>query len=381
MTTATDIIAPTVTSIDYSNSINSTTNADSLTYRVTFSEAVLNVNKTDFTVTGSTATITKVSAVSGTTAYDVTISGGNLSSYNGSVTLGFNTSSNGGEDEGESNLSQNITDKAHNQLTNITPSGTNHVTYTVDNTAPTVTINHLPGAANFDQGFSVTSGAVVSLTDGLLTNFTKSTANGIDSYSANANAFTGTEANHVKVNASLTDLAGNIGSANLTLAAIDTTAPIVIINHLPGAANFDQGFSVTSGAVVSLTDSLLTNFTKSTANGIDNYSANANAFTGTEVNHVKVNASLTDLAGNTGLATQLTLANIDTTITPPTILQSGAAHVDHLGHVLVDLTLDDKNTDLNPLLTTVTVTDGTKSINATLSGSLKWPPLSRQIML
>jgi len=205
------------------------------------------------------------------------------------------------------------------------------------------------------------------LTDSLLTNFTKSTANGIDSYSANANAFTGTEV--VKVNASLTDLAGNIGSANLTLAAIDTTAPTVTINHLPGAVNFDQGFSVTSGAVVSLTDSLLTNFTKSTANGIDNYSANANAFTGTEVNHVKVNASLTDLAGNTGLATQLTLANIDTTITPPTILQSGAAHVDHLGHVLVDLTLDDKNTDLNPLLTTVTVTDGTKSINATLSGS------------
>src|SRR5438128_2472099 len=53
----------------------SSTNADSLVFRATFSEAVTAVDTADFAVNGTTtATVTNVSTVS-TSVYDVTVSG------------------------------------------------------------------------------------------------------------------------------------------------------------------------------------------------------------------------------------------------------------------------------------------------------------------
>ncbi|WP_425994501.1 Ig-like domain-containing protein [Afipia sp. DC4300-2b1] len=125
-TYAVDTVAPTVTSIVTQTPSVSTTNADSLIFRVAFSEAVSGVDATDFTVSGTTAGIS-VAAVAGSggTQYDVTVSGGNLANLNGAVSLAFA----GG---------QNITDAAGNALVNTTPTGTDNHTYTVDNTAPTV---------------------------------------------------------------------------------------------------------------------------------------------------------------------------------------------------------------------------------------------------
>ena len=60
-----------------------------------------------------------------TAQYIVTVSGGNLDGANGEVGLTFASG-------------QNIADTVGNALTNTTPSGVNE-TYTVDNTAPTVT--------------------------------------------------------------------------------------------------------------------------------------------------------------------------------------------------------------------------------------------------
>ena len=83
------VIGPTVTSILRQSPTALRTNADTLTWRVTFSEAVVNVDVADFVVSGTTATLA-VSAVSGVTgAYDVTASGGDLASFNGRVTLSF----------------------------------------------------------------------------------------------------------------------------------------------------------------------------------------------------------------------------------------------------------------------------------------------------
>src|SRR5262249_41758717 len=63
------------------------TNADTLVFRVTFSEAVTNVNTADFAVTGgTTATATNVAFVS-PGVYDVTVSGSNLANFNGTVGL------------------------------------------------------------------------------------------------------------------------------------------------------------------------------------------------------------------------------------------------------------------------------------------------------
>ena len=113
-----DTIAPSLLSFTRQSPAATTTNADTLTLRATFSEAVTNIDINDFVATGTTATPTAVSTVSAS-VYDVTISGGDLPSLNGSVGLNLN-------------LSQNITDLATNSL----PAGEPPVdeTYTVNNT-------------------------------------------------------------------------------------------------------------------------------------------------------------------------------------------------------------------------------------------------------
>lgn len=69
----------------------STTDADSLVFRVTFSEDVIAVDTDDFSVSGSgTLTTATVTGVSGSgSVYDVTISGGDLADFNGTVALNF----------------------------------------------------------------------------------------------------------------------------------------------------------------------------------------------------------------------------------------------------------------------------------------------------
>ena len=128
---ASDITAPRVVSIVRNTPNASPTNADSLTWRVTFNEDVQYVDAADFTRSGTTGTLS-VGTVSATT-YDVTLSGGDMAELNATVTLGFA----GG---------QNIVDLAGNALTNTTPSGTNTPTFVVQNDtiAPTLTISDLP---------------------------------------------------------------------------------------------------------------------------------------------------------------------------------------------------------------------------------------------
>ena len=121
---ATDTTAPTVTSITPHDPTSSPTNSDSLTWRVTFSEAVSNVDSADFVITGTTATLTVTAVTSMTGVYDVTASGGNLASVNGTVTLAFAAD-------------QNIVDPSDNTLTATTPTGANDPTFELDNTVPT----------------------------------------------------------------------------------------------------------------------------------------------------------------------------------------------------------------------------------------------------
>ena len=118
-----DNTAPTVTSITRQMPTTAMTDADSLTWRVTFDDAMQHVNAADFQVSGTTATITAVSPVTGseTTAYDVTATGGNLAGLNATVTLSFANT-------------HNIEDEAGNRLASTTPtSGTNDNTFEVSN--------------------------------------------------------------------------------------------------------------------------------------------------------------------------------------------------------------------------------------------------------
>ncbi len=122
--TPTDTTAPQITSITRQTPSALRTNADTLKWRVTFNEAVQNVDAADFSVDGTTATITVANVSSST--YDITASGGNLASRNTIVTLEFD------------NNNQNIQDTSGNALSNTTPTGTDHSTYDVDNLRPRV---------------------------------------------------------------------------------------------------------------------------------------------------------------------------------------------------------------------------------------------------
>lgn len=119
-----DEAVPMVSAIEYVTSETGVTNADALVYQVTFDEAVQNVDATDFTVTGPTGSTVAVDSEDGIT-YAVTISNGNLASYNGAVTLGFAAN-------------QDIDDLAGNRLDLTFPPDVNQVTYQLDNHAPTV---------------------------------------------------------------------------------------------------------------------------------------------------------------------------------------------------------------------------------------------------
>ena len=121
---AADNTAPTVTSIERQDPTEPLTNSDTPTWRVTFSEAVKNVDTTDFTIAGTTAapTVTPVTNVTG--GYDVTPTGGDIASLTGTITLAFASA-------------QNIADTADNELTATAPTGINEPTFEMDNTVPT----------------------------------------------------------------------------------------------------------------------------------------------------------------------------------------------------------------------------------------------------
>ena len=113
-----DIESPVLTSITRFTPSSSPTNADVLVFQIAFSEDVQNVDAADFEIDGSTtATVTNVVSVSDS-VYQLTVSGGDLPDFNGSIGLNLD-------------LAQNITDLATNTLTNAEPA--TDETFLVDN--------------------------------------------------------------------------------------------------------------------------------------------------------------------------------------------------------------------------------------------------------
>ena len=214
-----DTTAPTVASIVRQTPTSSPTNADSLTWRVTFSEAVSNVDAADFAVSGTNAT-RSVSAVSGVTgAYDVTASGGSLAGLTATVTLSIASG-------------HNIQDAASNALTNTTPTGTNDDTWMVDNTAPTVTITGVPptSTAAFTATFTFSEDVTgfvagdITVGNGTASAFTATTADRVYTASITPTA-NGAVTVDVAADAA-TDEAGN-GNPAATRATSTYTAPLV----------------------------------------------------------------------------------------------------------------------------------------------------------
>ena len=167
-----DTTAPRVASVVRHSPSVSPTAADSLTWRVTFDEAVRNVDAGDFTVSGTTAALA-VAAVS-TTVYDVTASGGNLAGLDGTVTLGFASG-------------QDIEDASGNALAQTTPTGTNDNSFAVNNTSPppalpvvTIAAGTSPVTEGTDAAFTVSRTGATTAALTVLLEVTENTAGGRD---------------------------------------------------------------------------------------------------------------------------------------------------------------------------------------------------------
>ncbi len=219
---AMDTTAPRVASIVRRIPTRSPTNANSLTWRVTFSETVSNVDAADFAVSGTTATVTAVSGA--TSTYDVSASGGNLASVDATVTLSIASS-------------HDIEDGASNSLTNTIPTGTNDNSYVVDNTAPSVTISGVPATSTAPFTATFTFSEAVpgfAASDITLTNATASsfTSTSTTVYTA---LVTPTAAGEVTVDVSANAVRDNAGNVNTaaTQASSTYTGTVIPVVMLP----------------------------------------------------------------------------------------------------------------------------------------------------
>lgn len=226
-----DAVAPRIASITRQSPATSPTAADSVTWRVTFDEAVANVTADDFTVTGTNGTVS-ISAVS-TSVTDVIVSGGDMASLNGTITLSLA----GGQD---------IADLAGNALTDTSPSGANASTFEIDNSRPTLAITGPSGPVSgaftatflFSENVTGFSADDISVANG--------TAANVQATSASVYIATITPAADgavsVNVAAAAQDAAGN---NNLTAAQYsvenDETPPTVtaIVRQTPAASPTD----------------------------------------------------------------------------------------------------------------------------------------------
>ena len=228
-----DATAPTITSVVRRDPTGQITNADTLTWRVTFSEAVDNVNASAFEASGTTATLTSVVRVGATNSYDIRVSGGDLAGLDGDVTLGLAAG-------------HGIADTFGNALVNTAtaPGGADERTYTLDNRAPLVAVSEFRRLPSGDRLWAFT----ISVTDNNLDPASMIEASALDlsnnttdlavsgagtthtgSFRATAGAlFVGLRAGAVR------DLAGNLSPA-LPQAHIPEELAAVLAVNITGA--------------------------------------------------------------------------------------------------------------------------------------------------
>ena len=321
------------------------TNADLLVFRATFSEPVTNVDTLDFSVTGTTAGVSSVVLVN-SSVYEVTVSGGDLAALNGTVGLDLSGV-------------QDITDAVGMNLPNGEP--TTDETYTLDNIAPTVTINQATGQADPENATPIEFTVVFSEEIDIST-FTVDdiTQNGTVSASlitwriadsgdhttftlyADRIAENGTVSPSIAAN-QVTDLAGNgneeSASTDNTVTFSDDVRPTVTINQASGqsdpASTLPIEFAVSFSEPIIASIFTTADITQSgTATGItwsiinlgddQNFTLRATAVTGagTLIPSIAENR-VTDIVGNNNLASTSTDNEVRYTIIPsPTVTKT-----------------------------------------------------------
>ncbi|MCX6527493.1 MAG: Ig-like domain-containing protein, partial [Actinobacteria bacterium] len=223
-----DTTAPTFTSNNRSYPTTQTTGLDVITFRWTFSEAVSGLDTSDIAVSGSTATASSVSLVSGFTGvYDITVSGGDLPGYNGVVGIGFISS-------------PTVTDIAGNALSSTTPASAAQ-TYAMDNSFPPVTITSsaltLGGSSTATLTFTLGQSSTdflladIDATGGALSAFTGSGTSYTATFTPRS-GFSGSAVVSVDAGA-FSNASGIYNSAGSLSLTVDTTAPSILSLQSP----------------------------------------------------------------------------------------------------------------------------------------------------
>jgi LPXTG-site transpeptidase (sortase) family protein len=310
-----DTSDPTLISFTRFNPPTSPTNADTLIFRATFDEIVINVSAGDFVVNGTTtATVTLVTQISGT-VYEITVSGGDLAGFNGTVGLDLSGS-------------QDITDSVGNALPAGEPA-TDEI-YVVDNTAPTVTIGApsvaLTNTGPVDFAITIAGANTINLTAGDVTLNTTGSATGTISVTNGNTAnptvtisgITGDGTIGISIAAGIaSDTAGNTSAAAGPSATftVDNTAPTVSIGApsvaLTNTGPVDFAITIAGANTINLTAGDVTLNTTGTASGTvsvtngntANPTVTISGITGDGTIGISIAAGIaSDTAGNTSAA-------------------------------------------------------------------------------
>lgn len=211
----------------------SPTNADSVTWQFLFNENMLNVDATDFAVTGTTGSIN----ISGSLkTWNVTASGGNMGALNGTVTVGLAPG-------------QNMVGQASGVPAQVGVKGANINTFVMDNAPPivnSITLSGAPASTATSIVYVVAfseSAANVSTDDFVLT-ATGSAAGNIASVSAASGSSINVTVNGLTGNGTLrldlipssniTDALGNGNNTNGYIAAYTSgSVHTVALNNAP----------------------------------------------------------------------------------------------------------------------------------------------------
>jgi len=264
-----DTTLPTLVSIERTSPTGEVTASNTLTWTFEFSEPVTAPALTDFTVTGTSATVTYIgdesASSSGTaTRFGVRISGGDLAELDGEVSITLNATN-------------QVRDGNENALANSSPSGTNQNTYLLDNTSPTVTITGVPAIISgpFTATFTF-SEAVRNISIGAIT-VTNATVSNLTGNGTSFTALITPDGNgQVTIDVQEDATTDSVGNANLAatqaVSTFDGTAPTVVIAGV--AATTSEPFTATftfSEAVTGFTvgDITLGNATASDFAGSD----------------------------------------------------------------------------------------------------------------
>jgi len=330
-------VAPQVQSIERQDPASAETNADSVTFRVTFDSNVSNVDASDFALSGTLAATSSVTGVTriSATVYDVAVDVPD--DGNGSINLDISAAP-----SVENGAGINIRASA--------PSLGADETYTIDNTAPAVPLADL--AAFSDRGASdtddITNDTTPTITGTVDANTTVTILSSIDGQVGQDSAATYNGAGiitsalsdgvHILTILS-TDVAGNSSMAQLTVT-IDTIAPT--------ATAIGSPIAPADGAVITFSEAITFN------DGAAAFMTTLNAGAVVQDNFVATNANTSLSGGNL-----LTFAR-------PTVLALGSTFSAQIGAGMVTDIAGNTNAALNDVTTLVFETFGIPAVPAGL---------------